>query len=380
MIIINKSLTTLGVSFTPAFYKRARRNYELGNYQDVFALIERAEEDDFISGCLETRATGYQVSWTVSPATDSPRDIEIAKFVEDTFSQISMFDLFRDVDDAQLKEYSIIDLTWGIRNNKQVIEDFKKIEQRYFRIDTNDGKIKIDWGSQLRDIPEDSAFIVRARYKMIMLSVLKSYIRKEFGEESWSSFLETFGEPIIVGKYPPGLGDKEREALKQGVQELGSGGRGIVPLGAEIQIEETARNTGDHKDYKQDCKDGISFVLLGHEKAAGVDASMQIGENTAAYKAVRSRAKRNMGFIEEKLRPLIKMLVDRNYPDVSLYPYINLDKTDQLSVAEKIQAANFAINAGAQIEPWFIEQLGVPLVDKTKPLEHTPMFPGDQLI
>jgi phage gp29-like protein len=381
MIVINKSIGLhLGVSFTPTFYKRARRNYELGYYRDVLALIERAEEDDFINGCLITRAMGYKAGWSISPAGESSKDKDIANFVSEVFNNLPLFDLFQDIDDAQLKEYSVIDLTWDIVNGKQVIADFKKIDQKYFRIDPADNTIKVDWGNRLVPLPDDSAFVVRSRRRMIMLSVLKPYIRKEFGEESWASFVEMFGEPIITAKYPPGLGDKEKADLKDGINDMGAGGRFTVPLGTELEIKETARTTGDHKDFKQGTKDGIAFVLLGHEKAAGVDATMQIGENTAAYKAVRSRAKLNMGFIEEKIAGLIKILVNRNFQNVTAYPYLNIDRTDPLSVSEKIQAATFALNAGAEIEPYFVEELGIPLVDKTKPLKHDKLFPGDTLI
>ena len=382
MITVNKYLNywTLGVSFTPQFYKRAYHNYQLGILRDVFALIDRAEVDEFIAGCLTARHAGYKRTWDISPASDSNQDTEVAGFVKDVFKNIRMRQLFEDIIDAKMKQFSVIDLDWTVINNQQVITDFKKWDQIYFRIDPKDNQVKVDMNSFMTEIPADSAFVVRYRKKMIMLTILKAYIRKEFGEEAWSSFIEKFGEPYLWAEYPIGLSEPEKRNLEEGIANIGASASGIVPAGTKLNIGEAHRTAGDHQNYKEDVKSGISLALLGHEKASGGQkGGMQIGQNLDAFRVMQHVAIDDIDFIEEEIQSLIKMLVDRNYANIKNYPRMKMDKSDAADPKDKLAAATLALNAGAEIDASFFDGFGVPIIDKTKPLSKQPSFPGDQL-
>jgi phage gp29-like protein len=380
MIQVNKRLNywNMGVSFTPSFYKRAYSNYQLGILRDVFALIDRAEIDEFIAGCLTARHAGYKRSWDIAPASDNSKDIEVAAFVKDVFESIRIRDLQENIVDAKMKQYSVIDLDWKVSGGSQVITGFKKWDQIYFRIDPFDNQIKIDMGSYMTPIEPDSALVVRYGKKMIMLTILKAYIRKEFGEESWSSFLEMFGEPYLWAEYPIGLSDPEKKNLEDGITNLGASARGIVPAGTKVNITESHRSTGDHKDYKEDVKSGISLALLGHEKASGGQkAGLQIGGNLDAFRVMQHVAIDDIDFIEEEIQALIKMLVDRNYLNIAKYPKFKMDKSDAADSKDKLAAVTIALNAGAEIDPAFFDQFGLLILNKDIPLKKQPMFPGD---
>lgn len=241
-------------------------------------------------------------------------------------------------------------------------------------------QIKVDMGSNMVPIPPDSALIIRYQYPMILLTVLKSYIRKEFSEESWSSFLEIFGEPYIWAEYPIGLSDAEKLNLEKGVLDVGASARGIVPAGTKINITESQRSTSDHRDYKEDIKTEISLALLGHEKASGGTRSgLQVGQNQDVFRVTQHIAIDDMDFIEEETQQFIKMLINRNFKDIKRFPQLAFDKSDAADPKDKLTAAQLALNAGGQIDASFWEDFGVPLADKTKPLSLVPMFPGDRI-
>lgn len=378
MIKVNtKNNLIWGVSFTPDFYKRMYTNFLLGMYRDVYALIARAEIDGYISGCLVARHSGYKRKFTLTPASDSKSDKKISDFVEGVFSNLSMRSLFEAIVDAKLKQYSVVSLDWEVRDGQQIISNFDYLEPKYFRIDPADNQIKIDWGSTMEPIDEQSAFIVRYKKPMIMLTVLKCYIRKEFGEESWSSFLEVFGEPFIFGTYPPGMQDREKEALEAGVENLGMSGRGIGPKGSEISITESHRNTGDHHLYKEDIKTEIALALLGHENAAGTKKEgMQVGQNLDAFRVTQHIAIDDMCYIEEQINPLIRMLVDRNFPNVKTYPKLIFDKSDAADPKDKLTALQIIIGAGGKVDPSIASDFGITLVDQVEPLQQQPLLPG----
>jgi phage gp29-like protein len=381
MLQVNKNYGIVGVAFTPDFYKRAFLQWQLGIYRDVYALIDRAECDGFIAGCLTARHSGYKRKYQISAVSDDATDQKTAQFVNDTFENLNMRVLFENIIEAKLKKYSVIALNWETVDNQQVVTSFKFYDQKYFRIDPKDEILKIDMGSNLIPIEPDSALIIEYHKKMIMLTILKAFIRKEFGEESWSSFLEIFGEPFIWGEYPPGLGDKERENLEQGIQQLGASARAVVPQGSKVNITEATRSTADHKDYKEDVKTEISLALLGHEKAAGTQQKgLQVGGNNDAFRVTQHIAIDDMDFIESAIQPLIRMLVNRNFPNIRKYPKLVFDKSDAADPKDKLAAAQLAFNAGAEIDASFFDDFGVPILNREQPLKVTPLFPGDQVL
>lgn len=371
LLKVNKNIGDINVSFTPEFYKRAYRNYKNGYYGDLLALIERAEIDSFISGCLQARNTGYKREYAIKPFSESQQDKEIAEFVKKSFTDLYMRDFFEDIIDARYKYYSVIALEWGVKNGHQIPVHTEKFEQKYFRYDPN-GILKIDWGKTLLEIPKDSALVIESSRKPIMLTVLKDYIRKEFGEENWSSFLEIFGEAFIIGEYPPGASDAQKKETEDGVNMIAQSTRGIVPEGTKINLIESKRNTGDHKDYVQDCKEGISVALLGHKDAAGSDKTMQIGDNTSGFRVKKEIAIDDMYWIQEKIKPFIKMLVSRNF-NTDKFPSMAFDKSDTIDNATKLEAAQLGLDAGAEIDASFLNEFGIPVLN-TKTLKKPDIF------
>lgn len=372
MLLVNKNIGMQLVEFTPAFYKRAYRNYKNGDYREVLALIERAEIDSYIAGCLLARHTGYKRSFAINSWSEDPADEKIRDFVDEVYSNLYARDLFEFIIDARFKKYSVVGLDWDVVNGRQVPVNFQRFDQKYFKFDKDDNnKLKIDFGKNLVEIEPGSAIVTLSHSNPIMLTVLKDYIRKEFGEENWSSFLEIFGEAFIIGKYPRGASDGEKTQVEAGINNIGSSTRGVVPEGTEIQIIESRRSTGDHKDYVQDCKEGISIALLGHKEAAGSDKQMQIGDTTAGIQVKKDVAIDDMYWLEDKNKAFIKMLVDRNFP-VSRYPYLVFDKSESIDPSTKLDAARFGLDAGAEIDPQFLIQMGIPILNTDNPLKKAP--------
>lgn len=361
-LVINTMIRSQSVAFTPAFYKRAFRNYQNGDYRDLIALFDRAEIDSFVGGCMTTRTAGYKKSWDIQPVSENAQDVEIAEFVKNTFSNIGIRDLFDQIIGAKMKIYSVTAIEWDIKNGKQVPIDFTFYDQKYFRHD-KDGILKIDWGTELREIPTDSALVVQSKRKPIFLKVLKDFIRKEFGEDNWSSFIETFGEPFIIGYYSS---PEQKTDMESAVNSIAGSTRMVAPEGGRIEIKETTRATGDHKSYQEDCKRGISFTLLGNESASGNSDGAQIGENLEASKAKHEVAVEDMYFIQDEFSKLIKMVVARNY-NITDYPKLTIDKSSAIDEKIRLDAVRTAYDFGGEIDPQFFADYGIPLIGD-KPL------------
>ena len=356
LLQINTNIRTSPVQFTPSFYKRAYRNYQNGDFRDFIALCDRAEIDSFIGGCMTARTAGYKKDWTITPASENNQDVEIADWLKNIFSDIGIRELFDSIVDAKMKNYSVTGIIWDIVDGKQVPVEFDYYEQKYFRYD-KDGILKVDWGNTLKDIPKDGALVVEYKKKPIFLNVLKDFIRKEFGEDNWSSFLETFGEPFVIGTYQSA---DQRSDLEEAVNAIASSTRGVKPENAEIEIMESKRSAGDHKNYVEDAKRGISFVLLGHEGASGNKQGAQIGENLETFKVKHEVAVGDMFFIQDHFNQLIRKIVQRNF-NVKEMPRLNIDKTNAIDDNVRLDAIRTAYDIGGEIEPSVFLQYGIKL-------------------
>lgn len=370
---INPKITNIPVTFSPSYYKMAKNAYMNGNYRYILALIDRAEEDSFISGCLIARHAGYKRKFTITPASSSAADQRAAEILAVTLANLNARELFEDMIDARLKWYSVIALEWEIVNGMQIPVYAEKVNQKYFRYDKKDNTLKLDFGNQLKNVPKDSALILEYNRKPIMLSVLKDYIRKEMGEHNWASFLETFGEPFIIGKYPPGQSTEFKDELEAGINKMAQSTRGIAPIGSDIQIIETRRNTADHQQFINDCKEGISMALLGHKEAAGSDKTMQIGDSTSGIQVKKDLAIDDMFWLEEQLKHLTRMVINRN-ATVTQYPVLTIDKSDNIDLKIKLQAAELGLQNGAAIDASFLSEFGIPVTNPEEPLKHTDLI------
>lgn len=369
MLRINEKITEIPVSLNAQFYKNAKAAYLAGSFRPLLSLFNLAEEDAFISGCLTARQAGYKRQYTVVPVSEDARDLRAAEIVNLALENLYVRDLFDGIIDARFKWYSVVALEWGIDSNLQLPIDLEIVHQRYFKYDLKTKELLIDFGNTQKKIPPDSALITEYAKKPIMLTVLKNYILKEGGEQNWATFVEVFGNPFILGKYPPNSSAEYKNELEKGINAAGQSTRGIIPQGTEIDIRETTRNTGDHGDFVNMCREGISMALLGHKDAAGSDASMQIGNNTAGIQVKREIAIDDMTWLEDRLKPFIKMIVDRNIV-VERYPRIIFDKSDSVDLRTKLDAAQLALNSGAQIDARFMEEFGIPILNPDQPLEN----------
>ena len=359
---INKKIGVITPSFTPRAFKAAYDNYKLGRLTNLVAMFEYAEIDSHITGCLLGRDAGYKKDWQIKAATESSQDEAIKEFIEQYFITLNARDLFEDIIEAKYKKFTVLEYAdWEIMDNKQVPTELRKVHQKYFRFDQNDeNKLKIDHVTErLEDIPENSALIINYRKNPIFLPVLRDYILKEFGVESWAAFMETFGEPFIIGKYPPNSDASFINQVEEAVNAIGSSSRGTAPIGSEFEIKETNRNTGDHKTFVERCDAGISITILGHENAVKESPGLKIGENLSAYKVKREIALDDIHFIQTHLNQFIKFLVRRNYPAVTKFPTFSIDKSEPINVKERLLILEQAFEQGVELEAAEYALLGI---------------------
>ena len=363
MLDVNKNIGTVGVSFTPKFYKQALNSAVNGNYRQLIAMMEHAETDSWVQGCLDGRLDGFKRKWTLNEATDQKQDVAVKEFVLEIFNNLNMRDLFESIFEARLRKYVVIDFDINADTGKWLITGFNKNHQKYFRYDKESGKLKIDHGNgKLEDIPEDLCLVVETNKIPLLLPVLRDFILKEFGVESWAQFMETFGQPFVMGEYPPNASPELKKELRTAVESIARSARGTKPKGYDITIVEAKKGTSDFKDFKHECDAGIAVTLLGHANAVSDTAGMKIGENLAPFKVRLEKAINDIYFIEGYIQKLVKLIVDKNFI-VKNYPLFEIDKSGPVNVKDFLAVLDQFYDQGGKVDPNDYRKLGISIAD-----------------
>lgn len=361
MITVNKKIGTHRVTFTPSFFRRAYEQYKNGYHRELIAMMKEVEIDSLVSGCLQGRKAGYQRELNIEPYDrEDARDAERAEFYKEVFSRLKVRSLFKAIMQARRYRYSVIDFDWEVIDGRQVPVAFTAFDQKYFAYDVKgDGRLKIDFNRELKEIPPE-ALVCESDETPFMLPVLRDYILKEFGLQAWASFIETFGEGLIIGYYPPNADESMRRELDNAVNTIAASSRGTAPKGTEIEIKESNKSTGDHQKFTEACDTGIAISILGHANAVRQSGGLHVGENQAPFKPMQFISIDDLYFVDEQLDELVKNIHERNFGD-SRYPNVVTSKPDQLGMKERRENLKLAWEMGFGISPDDVRKLGVDI-------------------
>ena len=336
-------------------------------------MMKEAMVDSMVTGCVQARKAGYMRELQIKPFDgEDSRDQERADLYKEIFSRLQTRSLFKHIMQARMYKYSVIDFEWAVIDGKQVPTRYKFFDQKYFQYDTNgDGRLKIDINNNLEEIPPE-VLVCESDDTPFMLPVLRDYILKEFGLEAWASFIETFGEGMIIGYYPPNSSQSVKDALDEAVNTIAASSRGTAPKGTDIEIKEANRSTGDHRDFKDASDEGISISILGHANAAK-QSNTQIGQNESQFKPMQFISIDDLYFIDECLDQMVKTIHDRNFGD-SRYPSVLTSKPDQVGMKERRENIRLWWNMGFTISPNEGRKLGIEVDPDDEPQQKTDPF------
>lgn len=360
MLVVSQKAHKPRVQYNPHGYKRARRRYEEGDPRALIRMMEEASVDSHVDGCLTGRRSGFKREWTLSPYDDEEKDQQRLDFFAGVLQRLHLRDLLEAIFDGRLYVWSVIDFEWEVRDGRQVPTDWKHFDWHHFRYasDAMD-ELRIDFGNELREIPE-TALVVESRKRPLMLPALRDWILKDFGLESFAAFIESFGEPFILGRYPAGMTDNEdfKNEVEQAVESIARSSRGIAPKGTDLDIVGTNQATTDHARFLEEAKNGISVSLLGHVNAVEDSGGINVGGRQSSYEVRRDVAVDDMYFLEPFINDFIQIIGDRNFGD-GRYPRFQLDKSKPVDPQDLMDALDLAYRHGHELEGSDYRRLGI---------------------
>jgi phage gp29-like protein len=222
------------------------RNSEQMDPAQFFSLCMDIEErETHYRGVLSTRKLQVsQLDITVE-AAKVPDGDKHAQAVRDVVDNEDFPLHLMDVLDGLGKGISWTEIVWDISEGQYAIKKFAWRDPRWFRFDQVDlttGNL-IDQNGQPQRL-KPYKWIVHTPKLLSGIPVRNGLTRcaaygwmfKNFALKDWVAYLDVFGIPWRLGKYPQSATDSEKRALLQAVSNLGSDAAAIVPAAMTIEF------------------------------------------------------------------------------------------------------------------------------------------------
>jgi len=306
---------------------------DVSSYRDLLALPR-------IGGNVRRRKAavlGLQRALVQGDASD-----QVYAFIEDWLADIDLDTLLRGLLDAPLYGYQPVELVWRPLERYLIpVEVHAKPPEWY----------KFDADSNLRFMAKDAGpegelchepFYVVARHDATWMNpygqpdLAMCYWPGNFlrsGVKFWAQFVEKYGTPWVVGKYPRGTDQREMESLLDALAQMQQDAVSAFPDDDSIEIIEAGAKGASSqvfKDFIDHCKSDVNIALLGQDQTTDKDtnhASATAGADVAA--SIRDGDK---GVVLSALNRIIGIVVETNFGDVAapryeLWEQETIDKT-----------------------------------------------------
>ena len=243
-----------------------------------WGIYDRIFEDDQVFSTLQQRWRAVvSCNWHVLPGDDEdPRSVEAAELMDASLQRIGWDRVTERMLRAIFNGIAVSEVMWAPRRaGGRVLMDFGQIRVRHAR------RFRFDDQAQLRlltrSAPEGELL---PEHKFWVLTYgggdddelygrgLAEWLYwptlfKRNGLRFWNVFLDKFGSPTALGRYPRGTADSEKRNLLSALQAIATDSGIAVPEGMVVELLEVAKSgTADFEKLVRYMDEAIAKVVL----------------------------------------------------------------------------------------------------------------------
>lgn len=240
-----------------------------------YRLYEDILRDDHVRAGVNQRAHGIIARpWEVQPGGKRAVDKQAADFLRETLDGLEWDRITLKMLAGVFYGFSVAEAMW-VRDGRYVqLVDIKVRNRRRFGFDGNGrlrlrtfeqpmpGEIMPDrkfWAPNFGADHDDAPYGLGLAHYLYWPVWLK---RNAF--RFWAIYLEKFGTPTTVGKYPSGADPAEQNKLLQAAQAVQRDSAVTVPDGMVLELLEATRaGTADHAGFVAAMNEAILMICLG---------------------------------------------------------------------------------------------------------------------
>ncbi|MCE5335245.1 MAG: DUF935 domain-containing protein [Desulfobacteraceae bacterium] len=342
-------------------------------------LYEELIRDWQVFSQLQVRAGTLQsCEWQVEPASDRRADTKIADFVQRVLKEANYDRLSTDLMQAVLTGYKPVEIMWEISGSEVWIREFRGRRPSRFVFDI-EGNLRLltpqnTWDGEALPLRK---FIVWAHgghdhnpYGLGLGHQLYWPVWfKKNGVKFWMVFAEKFGSPTVIGKYPAGTADADKDKLLDAISAIQQQTGIRVPDTMVIDLLEAARTgTVTYGDLCNYFDRAISKILLGQTltREPGDSGSYGLGKVHDGVRQAVLKADAD-SMCEMLNRTVVRWLVDYNFPAEGRTDYPRVwrrtePETDLVALANRDKVILVDMGFGARVpESYISDTYALPL-------------------
>ncbi len=289
---------------TPSRLAKILDAAESGDLTAQFELFEDMEEKDgHIAAEMGKRRRACVLDWDVVPPEGaSAAEKSAATQLGELLTEIpDIEDVIFDLTDAIGKGFACLEIEWHRVEGYWVPKTITHRPQSWFTLhrgyrqelrlrsnDVVDGVI----GSPLQPFgwithihKAKSGYLERSA---LFRQLVWTYLFKNYSVGDLAEFLEIYGIPVRIGKYPASASEKEKATLLRALAAIGHNAAGIVPDGMLLEFMDAA--TGDPAAFElmiNWCERNQSKVILGGALTSGADGKISTNALGNVHNEVR---------------------------------------------------------------------------------------------
>lgn len=366
---------------TPSRAASILREADAGNIMAQHELFDdMLDRDTHLSSEYAKRCQApLTIDWRIAPPKDaSAAESKAAEYVEDILR--TAVDDFEDVllsmMDAVGHGFAAIELDWK-RHGGEWIPSFIPRPQTWFQLNqartsltlsdgTGDGaKLwPMGWILHQHRKPK-TGYISRSG---ILRPVVWPFLYKAFSLGDFAEFLDIYGLPIVIGKYPTPSAADAKSSLMRAVAALGRDGRAIMPTDMQIEVMKVTAS-GDGTPHlsmlewaeRAESKAILGQVLSADAQATGMGSGVANLHGEVRHDIMLSDVRQLAGTLT---RDLVYPLIALNVGGIDAYrrcPRFEFDTGDAADLKLFADSLPVLAQNGARISvKWVHEQLQIP--------------------
>ncbi|PZU43871.1 MAG: DUF935 domain-containing protein [Sphingomonas sp.] len=376
---IDSSYPSVGLS--PEGLAQILRSSSTGNAERLLDLAEDMEERDphYLSIMGTRKRQVSQLPITIEAASDDSQDQRVGDFIREwTTRDVIETELF-DVLDGTGKGYSGSELVWNQDAKLWFPEAIKWRNPRWFTFDQQTGEIPMLLGGyegagerDLRGVPLPPAkFLFHLHPAKSGLPIRGglgralawTYLFKNYVIKDWVSFVELYGRPLRIGKYPAGSTEKQIDTLMDAVLGIGHDFAAVIPQSMLIEIIESKGATGAavYRELAEYLDQQMSKAVLGQTATTdSVTGGLGSGKEHGEVRADIERADAKLAAASLR-RDVIAPMVRLNFGEGVAVPKVRIGREEDWDPDKMMPAIKTFVEMGGRVEESVVrDRLGLP--------------------
>lgn len=377
----NQYLTPMLGGLTPSRLSTILRAADDGDLTAQHRLFADMEERDAHLLCEigKRKLAVMDLDWDIVP----PRNATAAEKANAEWVKEVLTDAVDPIEDMLLAlmdgvghGFAAVELEWR-KEGAEWLPAFWPRPQEWFRLSMNRRELRLLDASADGAALQPLGWVLHTHGKAktgylgrmgLHRALVWPFLYKAYSLGDFAEFLETYGLPIVLGKYYQGAGNEEKSSLMRAVTALGHDARAIMPADMAIEINKvSADGSGtphlsmiDWADRAQ-SKAVLGQTTSSEARSTGMGSGVASVHNEVREDIRNADARQIAGTVTRDLIYPLLALNRGGVDSLSRCPRLVFDTGDAEDMKQYADALPKLIGVGMRIDPaWAHEKLKIP--------------------